>query len=67
VVEARTDEMRAMSIWPGGTSGVLGSPNYFQFLERWLTNESMSLSLDAHGFDSGASLVPRWVRASAKK
>jgi penicillin G amidase len=45
VVEARADAMRAESIWPGGTSGVLGSPNYFQFLERWLTNESIKLSL----------------------
>lgn len=45
VVEARTHAMRAESIWPGGTSGVLGSPNYFQFLERWLTNESTRLSL----------------------
>jgi penicillin G amidase len=45
VVDARADAMRAESIWPGGTSGVLGSPNYFQFLERWLTNESIKLSL----------------------
>jgi len=45
VVEARSDATRAESIWPGGTSGVLGSPNYFQFLERWLANESMQLSL----------------------
>ena len=45
VVEARSDATRAESIWPGGTSGALGSPNYFQFLERWLANESMRLSL----------------------
>jgi penicillin G amidase len=45
VVEARADAMRAESIWPGGTSGVLGSPNYFQFLERWLTNDSIKLNL----------------------
>ena len=46
VVETRADAVRAESIWPGGTSGVLGSPNYFQFLERWLTNDSIRLSLD---------------------
>jgi penicillin amidase len=46
VVETRANAMHAESIWPGGTSGVLGSPNYFQFLKRWLTNDSIRLSLD---------------------
>src|SRR2546427_3154949 len=45
VVEARAGAMRGESIWPGGTSGVLGNPNYFQFLERWLTNETLTLRL----------------------
>jgi penicillin amidase len=45
VVEADRDGMRAADIWPGGTSGVLGSPNYAQFLTRWLTNETIELSL----------------------
>jgi penicillin amidase len=47
VVELRPGAIRAESIWPGGTSGVIGSPNYFQFLERWLTNEAVPLSLGA--------------------
>jgi len=47
VVELRPGAIRAESIWPGGTSGVLGSPTYFQFLERWLTNEAVPLGLGA--------------------
>jgi penicillin amidase len=45
VAEADHDGMRVADIWPGGTSGVLGSPNYAQFLERWLTNEAVRTSL----------------------
>jgi len=33
------------SIWPGGTSGDLGSPFYFQFLPAWLQNRALPLSL----------------------
>jgi penicillin amidase len=61
VVEARSDAMRAESIWPGGTSGVLGSPNYFQFLERWLTNESVRLRLGAGEAERDAAVVERFV------
>ncbi|HSU63417.1 MAG TPA: penicillin acylase family protein, partial [Burkholderiales bacterium] len=45
VAEAGREGMRAADIWPGGTSGVLGSPNYAQFLTRWLTNETIELGL----------------------
>lgn len=38
---------RTESIWPGGTSGVLGSPYYFQFLGTWLQNQAIPLSLNA--------------------
>jgi penicillin amidase len=38
---------RTESIWPGGTSGVLGSPFYFQFLGTWLQNQAIPLSLNA--------------------
>jgi penicillin amidase len=61
VVEARSDAMRAESIWPGGTSGVLGSPNYFQFLERWLTNESARLSLGRQEAERNAAVVERFI------
>ncbi|HJV96771.1 MAG TPA: penicillin acylase family protein, partial [Albitalea sp.] len=36
---------RAESIWAGGTSGVLGSPDYTLFLTRWLANEAVPLAL----------------------
>jgi penicillin amidase len=37
---------RTESIWPGGTSGVLGSPFYYQFLSTWLQNRAIPLSLN---------------------
>jgi penicillin G amidase len=37
---------RTESIWPGGTSGVLGSRSYFQFLPSWLQNRAIPLTLD---------------------
>ena len=64
VVEARAGAMRAESIWPGGTSGVLGSPHYFQFLERWLTNESIRLSLGREEVKRNASVTERFVPVS---
>lgn len=36
---------RAESIWAGGTSGVPGSPFYFNLLKRWLVNEAIPLTL----------------------
>jgi len=53
-----------MSVWPGGTSGVLGSPDNFQFLERWLTNESMSLSLGGKEIERSATAIERFVPAA---
>ena len=47
VVQAGRDDMIAKSIWPGGTSGVLGSPNYAQFLERYLVNDSLTTRLES--------------------
>jgi penicillin amidase len=61
VVEARADAMHAESIWPGGTSGVLGSPNYSQFLERWLANDSIRLSLGSEEVERGAAAVQTFV------
>jgi penicillin amidase len=61
VVELRRQDIRAQSIWPGGTSGVLGSPNYFQFVERWLTNETVALTLGAA--EDGATLIENFVPA----
>jgi penicillin amidase len=45
VVELNPHGVRAESIWPGGTSGVLGTQDYSQFVERWLANDAIELSL----------------------
>jgi penicillin amidase len=45
VSELQPGGARSESIWPGGTSGVLGSPFYFQFLEKWLVNDAIPLHL----------------------
>jgi penicillin amidase len=61
VVETRADAMHAESVWPGGTSGVLGSPNYAQFLERWLANEALKLRLEREEVNAAAALVRVFV------
>ena len=63
VVALREYEVRAESIWPGGTSGVLGSPNYSQFLKRWLTNETVKLSLGTDEAQRHGATVERFFPA----
>ena len=41
--EAERRGVRAESVWPGGTSGVLFSPSYANLLPRWLTNDTIPL------------------------
>jgi penicillin amidase len=48
---------RAESIWAGGTSGVLGNPNYTLFLPKWLANETVPLALGMGEVRSGAKSV----------
>jgi penicillin amidase len=36
---------RTESAWPGGTSGVLGDPNYANQLPGWLTNDTFPLTM----------------------
>jgi penicillin G amidase len=43
VAEAHSHGMRAESVWPGGTSGALGSPFYVNLLPQWLTNDTIRL------------------------
>lgn len=57
VGEVGPGRTRAESIWAGGTSGVLGSPNYTLFLSRWLANETVPLALGAGEAISGAQSV----------
>lgn len=61
VVVARRNGMQAWSIWPGGTSGVPGDPNYTQFLERWLTNESIRLRLGERELEDAAESVVTYL------
>lgn len=63
VVALREDEVHAESIWPGGTSGVLGSPNYSQFLKRWLTNETVKLRLGTDEAQRHGATVERFFPA----
>ena len=63
VVEARAGAMRAASIWPGGTSGVLGSPNYFQFLERYLSNDTLTPRLGNAEVVRGRFEVQKYIPA----
>jgi penicillin amidase len=57
VGEVGPGRTRAESIWPGGTSGVLGNPNYTLFLPRWLANEAVPLALGMGEVRSGAQSV----------
>jgi penicillin G amidase len=61
VVEMRDHDIHAESIWPGGTSGILGNPNYAQFLERWLTNETLKLALERKEVERVAASVRTFV------
>jgi hypothetical protein len=61
VVEARSNAMRAASIWPGGTSGDVRSPNYFQFLGRWLANDSIVVRLGAEQVSRGAVVLESYI------
>jgi penicillin G amidase len=65
VVEARSGAMRAASIWPGGTSGVPFNPNYFQFLERYLSNETLTLRLGNDEVVRGRAVVEKYIPAGS--
>lgn len=57
VGEVGPGRTRAESIWAGGTSGVLGNPNYTLFLPKWLANEAVPLALGMGEMRSGAQSV----------
>jgi len=57
VGEVGPGRTRAESIWAGGTSGVLGNPNYTLFLPKWLANETVPLALGMGEVQSGAQSV----------
>jgi penicillin amidase len=51
------------SIWPGGVSGVLGSPWYFNFLPLWLTDDAIPLLLDHNDVQRQAAEAIRFMPA----
>jgi penicillin amidase len=57
VGEVGPGRTRAESIWAGGTSGVLGNPNYTLFLPKWLANEAVPLALGMGEARRGAQSV----------
>jgi penicillin amidase len=63
VAEAGPGGMRVADIWPGGTSGVLGSPNYAQFLTRWLANDTVEPNLGNDEVVRAASTVEKYIPA----
>ena len=63
VSEPSWREPYSESIWPGGVSGVLGSPWYFNFLPLWLTNDAIPLLLDHEDVQRQAAEVVKFVPA----
>jgi len=63
VSEAPPEGMHAASVWPGGTSGILGSPFYFNMLLDWLTNDAFPLPFTREEVEDSALSVTRFVPA----
>jgi len=62
VTESHPDTgIRAESIWPGGTSGQLGSPWYFNLLPLWLTNDTVPHLFGNADLVKNAHSVTRFV------
>jgi penicillin amidase len=61
VAEAGTAGMRAESAWPGGTSGIPGSPFYTNLLPGYLTNDTVPLLSREGELQRAVSSVTRFV------
>jgi penicillin amidase len=61
VFELDAEGNRGASIWPGGTSGDLRSATYAQFLQRWLANQSIDLSLGKQAVKRAGALLEHYV------
>jgi penicillin amidase len=55
--------IEAWSIWPGGTSGIVGSPGSLRFLERFLTDDSIRVRLGKEEVKPFAAFVEKYVPA----
>ncbi|HET9644126.1 MAG TPA: penicillin acylase family protein [Burkholderiaceae bacterium] len=61
VAEADGSVMRAWSAWPGGTSGIPGSPFYLNLLGIWLTNDTVPLLFTEASLQQSMLSVSRFV------
>ena len=63
VSQGTASGMQAVSALPGGVSGILGSPFYFNLLPNWLTNDAFQLLFRNDEIQQNASSVTRFVPA----
>jgi penicillin amidase len=61
VSEAGQPGISAESAWPGGTSGILMSPYYFNLLPFWLTNDTIPLLIRNSDLQKSIGSVTRFV------
>jgi penicillin amidase len=61
VAEAGPPAVRAESVWPGGTSGIPGSPFYLNLLPLYLANDTIPLLYGANDLPSNLSSVSKFV------
>jgi penicillin amidase len=61
VAKAGEPGVRAESAWPGGTSGVLGSPFYANLLPLWLTNDTIPLLFKTSDLQHDLYSVSKYV------
>ena len=66
VAEAGVPGVRAESVWPGGTSGVLGNANYANLLPLWLTNDTIPLLYRQHDLNVSTASVEKFVPGRAR-
>ena len=64
VSNARHNGMRAVSALPGGTSGILSSPFYFNLLPGWLVNDAFPLLFTEDAIEENTLSVTKFVPAS---
>lgn len=63
VSEAAPGRMHAETSYPGGTSGILGSPYYVNLLPLWLTNDTFPLLIRTNDVEQNAASVHKFVPA----
>jgi penicillin amidase len=63
VAEAGVPGVRAESIWPGGTSGIPGSPFYLNLLWAYLTNDTVPLLFNNGDLQKALYSVSKYVPA----